>query len=238
MPPARRSEQKLDRPFIVRQAFAVLNDAGLEGLTLRRLASRLGVQAPALYWHFKSKQDLLDEMAAEVLRRSIVKNAALDTIENWPEWARAYYNSLRKTLLEYRDGAKMFSGTYLTDPSLYAPMEASLRRLADAGFTLRQAVVGLGALYSYTIGFVIEEQATELAPGEANPQYDLATRDKRIDKKRYPLAAAAGREMFFAHDARFTEGIALIVAGMAASNPSATAASKARAEGSRPRKHR
>ena len=238
MPLARKPEQKLDRLFIVRQAFAVLNEAGLEGLTLRRLASRLGVQAPALYWHFKSKQDLLDEMAAEVLRQSIVKNLALDAIEDWTEWARAYYNSLRKTLLEYRDGAKMFSGTYLTDAALYAPMEASLRRLTDAGFTLRQAVVGLGALYSYTIGFVIEEQATELAPSEPNPQYDLATRDKRIDKKRYPLAAAAGREIFFAHDARFTEGIALVVAGMAASNRTGIAASKARANGSRPGKSR
>lgn len=206
----------LDRKLILRQAFAVLNEAGLEGLTLRRIAARLKVQAPALYWHFKSKQDLLDEMATEVLRRSMGKSAAFDTIQNWPEWASAYYGSLRRTLLTYRDGAKMFSGTYLTDVDLYAPMEASLRRLTDAGFTLRQAVVGLNALYSYTIGFVIEEQATELAPGKPNPQYDLALREKRVNKELYPLAAAAGREMFFQQDGRFAEGLALIVVGMAA----------------------
>ena len=206
----------LDRQLILREAFAVLNDAGLEGLTVRRLAGRLNVQAPALYWHFKSKQNLLDEMAAEVMRRSLEKSTALDTMQDWADWASAYYNSLRTTLLAYRDGAKMFSGTYLTDVNLYAPMEASLRRLTDAGFTLRQAVVGLSALYSYTIGFVIEEQATETAPGEPNPQYDLAVREKRVSKEQYPLAAAAGAEMFLEHDARFSEGIALIVAGMAA----------------------
>lgn len=207
----------LDRQLILRQAFAVLNDAGLEGLTLRRLAGRLKVQAPALYWHFKNKQDLLDEMAAEVMRRSMVKGSAFDAIQDWHDWASATYSSLRKTLLAYRDGAKMFSGTYLTDVDLYAPMEASLRRLTDAGFTLRQAVVGLSALYSYTIGFVIEEQATELTPGKPDPQYDLARREKRVNKQLYPLAAAAGAEMFVQHDARFTEGLALIVAGMAAS---------------------
>jgi TetR/AcrR family tetracycline transcriptional repressor len=220
VPPVRKPEQKLDRQLIVRQGFAVLNEVGLEGLTLRRLAGRLGVQAPALYWHFKSKQDLLDEMATEVLRQSMHKSAALDTIHHWSEWARAYYGSLRKTLLAYRDGARMFSGTYLTDAELYAPMEASLRRLTGAGFTLRQAIVGLGALYSYTIGFVIEEQATELAPGKPNPQYDLAIREKRVDRNLYPLAAAAGREMFLDHNARFAEGIALILAGMASGKTS------------------
>jgi len=193
-----------------------LNEAGLEGLTLRRLASRLRVQAPALYWHFKSKQDLLDEMATEVLRQSLTHNADLASLPAWQDWAVSNYTHLRAILLRYRDGAKMFSGTYLTDANLFSPMEANLRRFVDAGFTLRQAVVGLGALYSYTIGFVIEEQARELAPGKPNPHYDLSAREKRVDKELYPLAAAAGAEIFQQNDARFAEGVALIVSGMAA----------------------
>jgi AcrR family transcriptional regulator len=206
----------LDRQLIARQAFAVLNEVGLDGLTLRKLAARLGVKAPAIYWHFRSKQDLIDEMATEVLRQSMTESADLEGIQNWPDWASAYYGSLRRTLLGYRDGAKMFSGTYLTDAELFAPMEASLRRLTRAGFTLRQAIIGLGALYSYTIGFVIEEQATNLAPGKPNPQYDLAERDRRVNKELYPLAAAAGAEIFLGYDARFAEGIALIISGMSA----------------------
>jgi AcrR family transcriptional regulator len=209
----------LDRQLILQQAFAVLNEAGLEGLTLRRLAAGLQVQAPAIYWHFKNKQDLLDEMATEVMRKAMRDGAVLAALEDWQQWAAAYAGSLRKTLLHYRDGAKMFGGTYLTDAELYAPMEANLRRLADAGFTLRQAVVGLVALYNYTIGFVIEEQAAELAPGEPNPQYDLASRERRVNRDLYPLAWAAGAEMFTNHDARFAEGIALIIAGMAALLP-------------------
>lgn len=207
----------LDRHFIVRQAFAVLNQAGLDGLTLRRLAAQLGVKAPAIYWHFKSKQDLLDEMATAVLRQSIEKSAALATLESWPAWAAAYSGCLRQTLLQYRDGAKMFSGTFLTDVDLFAPMEANLRRMMDAGFTLRQAVVGLGALYNYTIGFVIEEQATQISPGVPDSKYDLTAREQRVRKELYPLAAAAGVEIFQKHDARFTDGIALIIAGMAVS---------------------
>ena len=206
----------LDRQVILQQAFAVLNDSGLEGLTLRRLAGRLNVKAPAIYWHFKDKQDLLDEMATEVLRESMRENEKLAALFEWQQWATAVYEGLRRTLLRYREGAKMFSGTYLTDDELFAPMEANLCRLTTAGFTLRQAVVGLGALYSYTIGFVIEEQATQLAPDQPNPQYDPAVREKRVNKLLYPLAAAAGAEMFTQHEARFEEGLALIVAGMSA----------------------
>jgi TetR/AcrR family transcriptional regulator, tetracycline repressor protein len=207
----------LDQALILREAFATLNEAGLEGLTLRRLAARLGVKAPALYWHFKSKQALLDEMATQVLRESMASAADLATISVWQEWAAAYYSRLRAILLQYRDGARMFSGTYLTDVDLFAPMEVNLRRLVDVGFTLRQAVVGLSSLYSFTIGFVIEEQATELGPGKPNPQYDLAAREKRVSKELYPLASAAGAEVFQHHDARFAEGMALIIAGMSAS---------------------
>ena len=197
-------------------AFGVLNENGLDGLTLRRLAKSLAVQAPALYWHFTNKQDLLDEMATEVLRRAMRENASLEVLTDWREWAADTYRGLRRILLQYRDGAKMFSGTYLTDAELYAPMERNLRRITGAGFTLRQAVVGLGALYSYTIGFVIEEQATQFAQSEGNVQYDLAAREKRVNREQNPLTAAAGAEMFTHHDARFAEGIALIVAGMSA----------------------
>jgi TetR/AcrR family tetracycline transcriptional repressor len=153
----------LDRQLILHHAFIALNETGLEGLTLRRLAARLNVQAPAIYWHFKNKQDLLDEMATQVFRESYQESAALETLHPWQAWANATSEALRKTLLRYREGAKMFSGTYLTDAELYAPMEANLRRLTREGFTLRQAVVGLTALYSYTIGFVI---LTNRAPAE------------------------------------------------------------------------
>jgi AcrR family transcriptional regulator len=211
----------LDRQAILQQAFAVLNEGGLDGLTLRKLAARLHVQAPAIYWHFRDKRELLDEMATEVLRQALKESATLDSLLTWQDWAVACYEGLRATLLRYREGAKMFSGTYLTDAELYAPMEANLRRLTNAGFTLRQAVVGLGALYSYTVGFVIEEQATEFMIGETNPQYTLEARERRVNKDLYPLAAAAGVEMFTHHETRFAEGLAVIIAGLTSQQNSA-----------------
>lgn len=54
---------KLQRDTVVRAALTLLNEVGLDGLTTRRLAERLGVQQPALYWHFKNKQALIGALA-------------------------------------------------------------------------------------------------------------------------------------------------------------------------------
>lgn len=63
---------RIDRRQVVDTALRLLNEVGLDGLTLRRIAKELNVQAPALYWHFKNKQELLDEMATEMFRRMTV----------------------------------------------------------------------------------------------------------------------------------------------------------------------
>jgi AcrR family transcriptional regulator len=204
----------LDQTVILLQAFAILNDLGLDGLTLRRLAARLGVKAPAIYWHFKNKQELLDKMATQVFTEALEEAPPFDESQPWRDWARGYCLSLRRTLLRYREGARMFSGTYLTDAALYAPMDASLRKLTSAGFSLRQSVVGLGTLYCFSIGFVIEEQATAIAKAERDPKYDLDHRNARIDKEKHPLAHASGSVTFTDHNTRFLEGVNLIVAGL------------------------
>lgn len=204
----------LDRPTILRHAFKVLNEAGLEGLTLRKLAARLHVQAPAIYWHFKSKSELLDEMGTQLLMETVAEVPAWGDLD-WREWASAYCRRLRKVLLRYRDGAKMASGTYLTDTKMYEAMEISLRRLSAEGFTLRQSVVTMTTLYSYTVGFVIEEQARRSVDGAVRPKYLLEKRERRIDRKTHPLAVEAGAEMFTNADSRFDEGVRLIVKGAA-----------------------
>ena len=117
-------------------------------------------------------------------------------------------------LLSYRDGAKVFSGTYLTDSSLYAPMEVALRQATAAGFTLRDAIDLWMTIYCYTVGFAIEEQAVHPTPDERDPRYDPDKRAERMDGAELPLTQAAGKELFGDDDARFARGIALILRGL------------------------
>jgi TetR/AcrR family transcriptional regulator, tetracycline repressor protein len=204
----------LDRETVVRAALRLLDEAGLDGLTLRKLASELGVQAPALYWHFKSKQDLLDEMAATVFADAIREFGMPAESITWSAWALEYGHRLRQMLLRYRDGAKMYSGRYQTDNALFAPMQVALQKFLAAGFSLNDAASGLLTIYCYVVGFTIEEQAVYPRPGELDEKYDLEKRAERIDSEKLPLALAAGQEAFSRFDERFEKGLQTIVRGL------------------------
>ncbi|WAL97471.1 TetR/AcrR family transcriptional regulator C-terminal domain-containing protein [Streptomyces sp. Je 1-369] len=202
---------KLDRTRVARTALDLLNETGLEGLTLRAIAQRLDVKAPALYWHFKDKQALLDEMATEMMRR-MAEDFLSAPDPDWRVALTAAMRGLRAHLLRHRDGAKVFSGTRYTDLSYAAPLEAHLRTLGEAGFAPGPAARAWFTAYNYTIGYVIEEQSTTPGPDRGEDGYDLAARAERLAA--YPLAAAAGEEMFRSHDRGFEEGLAAVVAGI------------------------
>ncbi|MFB9906920.1 TetR/AcrR family transcriptional regulator C-terminal domain-containing protein [Allokutzneria oryzae] len=201
----------LDRGTVVRTALRVLDEVGVENLTLRRIATELNVQAPALYWHFKNKQELVDEMATTVLVEAL---SSAEHAEDWESLLIGYGRALRAALLSHRDGAKVFSGTYLTDPDVYKGQERGLRMLVDAGFTLADAVSGLITVHCYATGHAVEEQAAQPGPGEVARRYDPQARAERIDAETLPLAHEASTQLFGDFDDRFERGLRLIVRGM------------------------
>ncbi len=209
----RKRATPLDQRVVATTALKLLNRVGLEGLTLRAVARELHVQAPALYWHFDSKQDLLDEMATEMYRR-MARERNIKSSTTWQQRLIADNRALRAALLRYRDGAKVFSGSRFSGTDHGPEMEATLRALVDAGFTLRQAVRAASTMYLFTIGFVTEEQGVQPLPGERRAGYDVAERAKRMAN--FPLAAAAGAEVFECFDEAFEEGLRLVVAGITA----------------------
>jgi AcrR family transcriptional regulator len=213
--PTKPTKPGLDRGLVVRTALRVLDEIGLDRLTLRSIATELGVQPPALYWHFRNKQELLDEMATTVMADA-VDDLVPPAADDWREWMAATGRGLRRVLLRHRDGAKMLSGTYLTDDRMFSAMEDALGRMTGAGLSLRDAVIGLNVVYSFTVGFVIEEQAVHPRPGERDERYGLANRDARVDADRFPLARAAGEVLFTDFDERFERSLEMVVAGVAA----------------------
>ena len=204
---------KVNREMVTAAGLALLNDVGLEGLTLRLLAQQLQVQAPTLYWHFKSKEELLDEMATAVLACGAPRLLPAREFADWEVWATAFGAGLRKLLLAYRDGARMVAGTRLTNIDYMRVVERIAARLVEAGFTLRQATVLLSTVYNYTVSFVMEEQAVYPRPDERSEKYDLAKRSARLQEAGLPLLRQAGDILFDKFDRRYKEGLTLIVHG-------------------------
>ncbi|MEU7871496.1 TetR/AcrR family transcriptional regulator C-terminal domain-containing protein [Dactylosporangium sp. NPDC049140] len=202
---------------IARTGLELLGETGLDGLTMRLVADRLGVRPPTLYWHVKNKQHLLDAMAAVMFTDAIEGLRPPADAAAWPDWVATRARTLRKVLLRYRDGARVFAGTYLTGPDLPAAMELTLRVLLDAGFTLPDAARGFAAVLHYTVGHTIEEQARLGAGYEHNP-YDPKALAEAFRPDLYPLAARAATEVFLGPDpdTDFDAGLDYILTGMAA----------------------
>ena len=203
----------MNRDMVARAGLKLLNEVGLEQLTLRLLAKDLKIQAPTVYWHFKSKEELIDEMATTVLAEGTRQLVPVKDSADWSAWAAAFGGGLRKTLRAYRDGARMVAGSRLTDTKYMKTVEQIGAVLIAKGFTVRQAVVLLSTIYNYTQSFVMEEQAVFPRPKERSPQYDIALRNAKLDPREFPILRQSGSILFDKFDRRYKEGLDLILRG-------------------------
>jgi TetR/AcrR family tetracycline transcriptional repressor len=204
---------KINREMVTRAGLKLLNEIGLEQLTLRRLGAELNVQAATIYWHFKSKQELLDEMATAVLTEGAKNLLPRRNSSDWRVWASRFGQGLRKTLLAYRDGARMVGGTRLTNTEPLKTTEKIGARMVASGFSLRAAVVLLSTIYNYTLSFVMEEQAVFPTPGRRSPEYSIEERNARLDPAIFPYHRQTSSILFDRYDRRFREGLELILRG-------------------------
>ncbi|MDN7930889.1 tetracycline resistance transcriptional repressor TetR [Burkholderia metallica] len=193
---------RLTRDTVLRAALDLLDEVGIDGLSTRRLAERLGVQSPTLYWHFRNKGELLDAMAEAIMLER--HDASLPRAgEVWDAWLVDNARSFRHALLAYRDGARLHAGTR-PRALHFSSIERKVTLLCDAGFTPDEAVDVMYAIGRFVVGWVLEEQAGPGGDADA-PLPDAAE---------YPLLAngwAALRER--SGDAAFERGIAWIVDG-------------------------
>jgi len=142
------------REDVVAHAIAILDDQGLPGLTMRRLATTLEVQQSALYWHFASKQLLLAAMAEEVLARGIEPAP----VAEWDAAVTAQAEALRDSLLAYRDGAELVSTVYAFGLGALEPHRRFAAAVMSAGGSAADADVAATVLLQFVLGFTFNEQ--------------------------------------------------------------------------------
>jgi TetR/AcrR family tetracycline transcriptional repressor len=138
---------------------------------------------------------------------------------DWADWISGRIRDIRAVMLKYRDGARVFAGTYIADAELTRYIEVTLATMVDGGFSARDAAHGFSVLFNYAIGFTIEEQARSGADYIGASPYDADNPVEAFDGQRFPLAAQAGAELFIAGDAGFDEGLQTIIAGLLARYP-------------------
>ena len=159
---------RLERHIVVRAALELLGEVGLDGLTTRRLAKALGVQGPALYWHFKDKQELIDEMARALLSDAFL---ALDANQDWAPWLEEGARRLRRQLLSYRDGARLLAGYRPSAPHGRLEPKVALGPLVEA-FGIPDAIWALLTASRFAFGWAMDEQAALGRSPPFKPPFD------------------------------------------------------------------
>src|SRR5689334_18404369 len=145
----------LDEARVIAVALEVLDEVGFDGLTVRRIAARLGVANPALYWHFRSKAEIIDRMASQLLAGAVVPPRPP---REWRRFLLDTARAFRRAMRSRREGARLLASANMADNQMSEAVRRSVDLLAEAGFRRDDALVGIVALVDYTLGATYEEQ--------------------------------------------------------------------------------
>jgi TetR/AcrR family tetracycline transcriptional repressor len=196
---------RINREQVLAGALELLDEVGLDQLTMRRLAGALGVQNGATYWHFPSKQALLEAMA-DTLLAGLTDDLGTGS---WDSRVTALAHRLRRALLSRRDGARVFSSAFFPLPNALAYGEAMVAAFSAAGLSDRDAVWTADTVTYHVVAHTLEEQLTATDPSRLV---------KAVDPARHPHLYPALAHVPMTHpDEHFDHGLRLILAGVRAS---------------------
>ncbi|MEU8283276.1 TetR/AcrR family transcriptional regulator C-terminal domain-containing protein [Micromonospora sp. NPDC048905] len=201
-PSRTRRKAPLTLGRIVDAAVTLLDERGVEGLTMRCLAQQLDVTATALYWHVKTKDDVLDLAVDRIFGDVPIP----DVSDNWLEDARLLVRAWRSAMLRH-SWAPNLVGRPMLGPNVLARTEFLQAALMRGGCRDLQLAVATRMLANYVIGAALTE-ATWHQTGD--PQARAAARDHiaaRADE--YPTLDASGHldDTRWNDDLLFEEGL-------------------------------
>jgi TetR/AcrR family transcriptional regulator, tetracycline repressor protein len=214
---ARRRKDGLTRARVLDAALALADQDGLGGVSMRRVAAGLGVEAMSLYNHVASKADLLDGMASRVFEDITLPDPALA----WQERVRALGHSCHAVFRAHPAVVQAITAGQADPRSAGALriIDAILGAFLDAGFGTHAAVRGYRVLLDIVFGSVLLEAAgSDEAAGDGGPAEPVADWFRRNVTeaelphlhRSLPAMAGAGCEQDFGYE------LELLIAGLQA----------------------
>ena len=147
--------ERLTRDRVIEAALRVMDEEGLEAMSMRRVAREVGVEAMSLYNHVRDKDDLLEGLCIRVMGEFEFPERTGD----WLETARFAANEWRRVLKQHPNVLSLFAGHVkpMTHADGLRPMEFALGLLREAGLSDRDAARVFNVMGGYIMGFVLME---------------------------------------------------------------------------------
>lgn len=183
----------------------VLDERGLDKVSLHAIAARLGVRQPALYHHFQDKAEILAAAAADLLDRAHTARLP-DDGEQWDAFLARNARSLRRAMLSVRDGARLLATAGPRSPDVENAV-AQVRCLESGGFVGAEAILAFIAVSRYTIGSALEQQTARDGTAIVLPAAPT-------DADTTHLAALAAEVEALGPDHEFEVGLTALIRGL------------------------
>jgi len=217
-PPTGNEDRRrtLTRQRVVTEALKAIAADGVGALSMRALATRLGVVPAALYRHVRSKQQLHDLLVDGVLAEVDCK---VDPSLAWTERVKALAHRLRSVLEDHPGVAGLLKTRDPLGPHSLALAEAFLAPLQAAGRPERETGLAFFLIYDYTVGFALTDRnaVNEQRLQDAATRAELHEFMRSLPVDRFPALVALGEYVWVDNrDERFGAGLDTLVAGLEA----------------------
>jgi len=195
----------LTRDRITTTAVALLDEVGIARLTMRGLAERLDVAPPTLYWHVKTKDDVLDLAVDAIFSEVVLPRRTA----SWAADVRRLVLRWRTVMLRHPWSPPLL-GRPMIGPNVLARTEFLQSTLVRAGLSGPDLAAATHAIANLTIGAALTESAWQ---STALPR-DSAYEHIRDQASEYPTLAANHHLDAPDMDAVFARGLDHLLAGL------------------------
>lgn len=207
-PDAGEGQGRLDRSEIVRASLELLDADGVEQFSTRKLAARLGIKSPSLYWHVKGKEELFALVTDHVVGQCELPSRR----SGWRHQLDAIGHGLRKAIIEHPATPRLLLGRPLFGPNGLRLADHVIGALRDHGFTDKLASYGYIVFLNYVVGFASQETAFGKGPGQGPRLGQVQSFLAGLPAEQYPdLSAVTGELMQGRFTYRFALGLDAIL---------------------------
>lgn len=179
--PQPKNRRTLSREKIIDRALKLADEVGIDGLSMRKLASELGTTPMAIYNHVSNKDELIDLLLARVVGELELPEIGAP----WQEAMRKRAHSMRNIILRHKWAAVLLiSKISLTDEVL-SDVNATIGCLIQTGFSYAQADWARNTIDSHIYGYTLQELNMPVSPAQYK---DAASQYlPMVDKEKYPF---------------------------------------------------
>lgn len=213
MAAARSTAPPLHRDRVIDAALRLVDEHGIEALSIRRLAGELGVGVMTIYNHVPSKASLLDGVCERVL-------AALDLDAGapgpWEDRIRAYATAWRAAALAHPGAFPLLLTRQLASAAALRPTDTALAPLLDAGLDAATAVHVLRAFVAFQTGCILRELGASPTFSGLSEEGVAARRADLAASHLANVAAVADTLASCHHQAEYEFGVELLIGGLRA----------------------